>query len=63
MLRRARFGRSSEKLDQAIEQLELLIGEHEEGEAENPGSSRSGRAGQLGGSGQAPQSWRSPAAA
>ena len=34
VLRRARFGRSSEKLDQAIEQLELLIGEHEEGEAE-----------------------------
>ena len=27
------FGRSSEKLDQAIEQLELLIGELEEGEA------------------------------
>ena len=34
MLRRARFGRSSEKLDQAIEQLELLIGELKEGEAE-----------------------------
>ena len=33
VLRRARFGRSSEKLDQAIEQLELLIGELEEGEA------------------------------
>ena len=32
VLRRARFGRSSEKLDQAIEQLELLIGELEEGE-------------------------------
>ena len=30
VLRRARFGRSSEKLDQAIEQLELLIGELEE---------------------------------
>jgi transposase len=29
VLRRARFGRSSEKLDQAIEQLELLIGELE----------------------------------
>ena len=28
-LRRARFGRSSEKLDHAIEQLELLIGELE----------------------------------
>ena len=33
VLRRARFGRSSERLDQAIEQLELLIGELEEGEA------------------------------
>ena len=30
MLRRARFGRSSEKLDRAIEQLELLIGALEE---------------------------------
>ena len=29
VLRRARFGRSSEKLDHAIEQLELLIGELE----------------------------------
>jgi hypothetical protein len=29
-LRRARFGRSSEKLDRDIEQLELLIGELEE---------------------------------
>lgn len=34
VLRRARFGRSSEKLDGDIEQLELLIGELEEGEAE-----------------------------
>jgi transposase len=34
-LRRARFGRSSEKLDREIEQLELLIGDLEEGEAEN----------------------------
>jgi Transposase C of IS166 homeodomain len=33
ILRRARFGRSSEKLEQAIEQLELLIGDLEEGEA------------------------------
>lgn len=32
--RRARFGRSSEKLDRDIEQLELLIGELEEGDAE-----------------------------
>ena len=29
ILRRARFGRSSEKLEQAIEQLELLIGDLE----------------------------------
>ena len=35
VLRRARFGRSSEKLDRDIEQLELLIGELEEGVAEN----------------------------
>jgi transposase len=35
ILRRARFGRSSEKLDRDIEQLELLIGELEEGQAEN----------------------------
>jgi transposase len=33
-LRRARFGRSSEKLDHEIEQLELLIGELEEEAAE-----------------------------
>jgi transposase len=35
VLRRARFGRSSEKLDGEIEQLELTIGDLEEGEAEN----------------------------
>ena len=35
VLRRARFGRSSEKLDREIEQLELLLGELEEGVAEN----------------------------
>src|SRR5688500_7569064 len=35
VLRRARFGRSSEKLDRAIEQLELLIGDLEEGQAES----------------------------
>ena len=35
VLRRARFGRSSERLDQAVEQLELLIGDIEETEAEN----------------------------
>jgi transposase len=33
VLRRARFGRSSEKLDHEIEQLELLIGELEEEQA------------------------------
>ncbi len=32
-LRRARFGRSSEKLDREVEQLELLIGEIEESSA------------------------------
>src|SRR3982074_2215188 len=35
VLRRARFGRSSEKLDRAVEQLELLIGDSEESEAKN----------------------------
>lgn len=35
VLRRARFGRSSEKLDHDIQQLELLIGDLEEGEAES----------------------------
>jgi len=35
LLRRARFGRSSEKLDREIEQLELMIGEFEEGLAES----------------------------
>jgi transposase len=35
VLRRARFGRSSEKLDREIEQLELLIGDLEEGVAES----------------------------
>jgi transposase len=35
VLRRARFGRSSEKLDAEIEQLELLIGDLEEGQAES----------------------------
>jgi transposase len=34
VLRRARFGRSSEKLDGQVEQLELTIGDLEEGEAE-----------------------------
>src|ERR1039458_6316166 len=35
ILRRARFGRSSEKLDSEIEQMELLLGELEEGQAEH----------------------------
>jgi transposase len=35
ILRRARFGRSSEKLNTDIEQLELLIGDLEESQAEN----------------------------
>lgn len=34
-LRRARFGRSSEKLDREIEQLELILGDLEEGVAES----------------------------
>ena len=34
VLRRARFGRSSEKLERDIEQLELLIGDMEESDAE-----------------------------
>ncbi|MFV0281768.1 MAG: IS66 family transposase [Rhodoblastus sp.] len=34
ILRRARFGRSSEKLDRDIEQLELLIGDMEESDGE-----------------------------
>jgi transposase len=35
VLRRARFGRSSEKLEREIEQLELLLGDLEEGVAES----------------------------
>jgi hypothetical protein len=35
ILRRARFGRSSEKLDREIDQLELVLGELEEGVAES----------------------------
>ena len=35
VLRRARFGRSSENLDREIEQLELILGELEQGVAEN----------------------------
>jgi len=41
-LRRARFGRSSEKLDHAIEQLELAIGDLEEGAARNEASREAG---------------------
>lgn len=39
ILRRARFGRSSEKLDRDIEQLELLIGDMEESDAERQAQS------------------------
>src|SRR6202521_5120190 len=35
VLRRARFGRSSEKLDREIEQLELVLGDLEESVAES----------------------------
>jgi transposase len=35
LLKRARFGRSSEKLDREIEQMELLLGDLEEGVAES----------------------------
>jgi len=42
VLRRARFGRSSEKLDRDIEQLELLIGELEAAAVE--GDARAGAA-------------------
>lgn len=35
VLKRARFGRSSEKLDSEIEQMELLLGDLEEGQAES----------------------------
>ncbi|WP_426032661.1 transposase domain-containing protein [Caulobacter sp. DWP3-1-3b2] len=40
-LRRSRFGQSSEKLDRQIEQIELAIGDLEEGEAEKRRASRS----------------------
>src|SRR5579871_1901597 len=35
VLRRARFGRSSEKLDLQIEQMEMMLGDLEEAQAEN----------------------------
>jgi transposase len=41
---RARFGRSSEKLDGQVEQLELLIGEIEETEAESEARAETGQA-------------------
>ena len=41
VLRRSRFGRSSEKLDSDIEQLELLIGDLEEGNAESAARTQS----------------------
>jgi hypothetical protein len=40
VLRRARFGRSSEKLDREIEQLELLLGDIEESDAERQARTR-----------------------
>jgi transposase len=43
--RRARFGRSSEKLDRDIEQLELLIGDKEESEAERQTRSEAAESG------------------
>ena len=43
VLRRARFGRSSEKLDREIEQLELLIGELEEDAAAQEARANDGR--------------------
>jgi hypothetical protein len=45
MLRRARFGRSSEKLDRDIEQLELLIGDMEENDAERQAQSEAAGSG------------------
>ncbi len=43
ILRRARFGRSSEKLDREIEQLELLLGDVEESDAAAAGADRASR--------------------
>src|ERR1017187_4325031 len=40
ILKRARYGRSSEKIEGEIEQMELLIGDLEEGEAESAGRSQ-----------------------
>jgi transposase len=40
ILRRARFGRSSKKLDREIEQLELLLGDIEESDAERQARTR-----------------------
>ena len=39
LLRRARYGRSSEKLDEKIEQMELQIDDLEEAQAESEGRS------------------------
>jgi transposase len=44
VLRRARFGRSSEKLDAQVEQLELLIGDLEETDAESQAQAEKTRA-------------------
>jgi Transposase C of IS166 homeodomain len=48
VLRRARFGRSSEKLDREIEQLEFVLGELEESVAESNARNRAGQAGSCG---------------
>nr|CCD31983.1 Transposase and inactivated derivative [Methylocystis sp. SC2]CCD32008.1 Transposase and inactivated derivative [Methylocystis sp. SC2] len=47
ILRRARFGRSSEKLNRDIEQLELLIGDIEEGDAEQQARAEASDSGAL----------------
>jgi transposase len=54
-LRRARFGRSSEKLDRNIEQLELAIGELEEGKAQHEASRAATSPGAAALSGSQPQ--------
>lgn len=54
VLRRARFGRSSEKLDRQIEQLELIIGDLEETRAEDE-AREDAAAGVAGGEQEPPQ--------
>lgn len=60
VLRRARFGRSSEKLDRDIEQLELLIGELEEGDAESRARTVAARPTKPAGPVSAPSRGRQP---